>query len=81
MRQAWAGYQTISGYYECSYINDNLELKYEGVHDLDFLSFYKLFLSYANKAGQCTSQMEIDYLKQCLQKDIKIEELNILNEA
>lgn len=79
VRQAWAGYQTQSGYYECSYARNNLEFKLGGVHKLAFLSFYKLCLSYADMVSQCTSQIEIDYLKQCLHKDIKIEELNILN--
>lgn len=75
MRQAWAGYSG-RGYYDCTYSRNGLRLEYNGAPTIDYLSFYKLFLSYAMLVETCTSQNEVDYLTECLKKDIKIEELN-----
>lgn len=76
MRQAWAGYSG-RGYYDCTYSHNGLHLKYNDAPSIDYLPFYKLFLSYARLVETCTSQNEVDFLKECLKKDIKIEELNI----
>ena len=57
--------------------HNGLHLEYNGAPSIDYLPFYKLFLSYARLVETCTSQNEVDFLKECLKKDIKIEELNI----
>lgn len=82
-RQAWAGYNG-EGYYDCDYCLNNKILSFHGAPSIEYLSFYKLFLSYAKLVETCSSQSEINYLGKCLKKDIKIEELNkknIENEA
>ena len=76
MRQAWAGYSG-RGYYDCTYSHNGLHLEYNGAPTIDYLPFYRLFLSYARLVETCTSQNEVDLLTKCLKKDIKIEELNI----
>ena len=75
MRQAWAGYNG-RGYYDCSYNRNGLNLTYNGAPSIDYLPFYKLFLSYAKLVETCSSQSEVNYLKKCLEKAITIEELN-----
>ena len=75
MRQAWAGYSG-RGYYDCTYSYNGLHLEYNGAPLIDYLPFYKLFLSYARLVEVCITQSEVDYLKKCLEKDIKIEEMN-----
>ena len=75
MRQAWAGYSG-SGYYDCSYSFNGLTLSYHDAPFINYITFYKRFLSYAKLVKACRSQSEVDYLKLCLKKDIKIEELN-----
>lgn len=76
MRQAWAGYGG-RGYYDCTYSRNGLYLEYNGAPSIDYLPFYKLFLSYAKLVEICSSQSEVNYLEKCLKKDIMIEELNI----
>jgi len=78
--QAWAGYEGC-GYYHCSFSLNGLTLTYNDSSRVEFMSFYKLFLSYAGLVEKCSSQSEVDYLKKCLEKDIKIEELNMQNIA
>ena len=80
MRQAWAGYSG-EGYYDCKYSRNGLELSFHGAPSIDFLTFYKLFLSYAKLVEKCSSQSEINYLEKCLKKDVTIEELNRVNIA
>lgn len=75
MRQAWAGFSG-RGYYDCTYSRNGLTLSYHDAPSIDYLTFYKQFLSYAKLVETCISQGEIDYLKKCLIKDVKIEELN-----
>lgn len=74
-RQAWAGYDG-EGYYDCEYCRNGMILSYHGAPSIGYLSFYKLFLSYARLVETCSSQSEVDYLGKCLKKDIAIEELD-----
>lgn len=78
MRQAWAGYEG-SGYYDCSYCINGLCLTYHNAPSIQFLDFYKIFLSYSEECVKCSSQKEVDFLSQCIKKDIKIQELNTDN--
>lgn len=75
IRQAWAGYRGV-GYYDCKYSRNGLVLSYHGAPSIEYLTFYKLFLSYAKLVEKCSFPGEIDYLENCLKKDIAIEELN-----
>lgn len=74
LRQAWAGYSG-EGYYDCYYKYKGLTLKFNGCPGIDFPTFYKLFLSYADIVVSCSSQKEVDYLQKCLEKDLKISEI------
>ena len=76
MRQSWAGYEGV-GYYDCSYSRNGLRLEYHGYPEIDFLPFYRLFLSYAKMVEKCSSQSEVDYLDKCLNKDLSIEKIKI----
>lgn len=80
MRQSWAGYHG-RGYYDCSYYCNSFNLNYNGSPSIDYLPFYKLFLSYAKLVEKCSNQNEVDYLEKCLEKDISIEELKLDNLA
>lgn len=74
MRQAWAGYEG-SGYYDCSYIRDGITFSYNGCPSIDFLSFCNLYLSYVDLVASCSTQKEVDYLKECFEKDINIDKI------
>ncbi len=78
--QSWDGYQG-KGHYKGSFNLNGMTLTYDGYPPVEYLSFYELFLSYAGLVEKCSSQSEVDYLKKCLEKDIKIEELNMQNIA
>ena len=80
MRQAWAGYNG-RGYYDCTYSRNGLHFEFNGAPLIDYLPFYKLFLSYVKLVDTCSSQGEVDYLEKCLKKDVTIEELNRINIA
>ena len=75
-RQSQAGFEG-RGYYDCSYNRNGLRLEYHGYPEIDFLSFYRLFLSYAKMVENCSSQSEVDYLDKCLNKDLAIEKIKI----
>ena len=75
-RQSWAGYERC-GYYDCSYSRNGLRLEYHGYPEINFLPFYRLFLSYAKMVEKCSSQSEVDYLDKCLNKDLAIEKIKI----
>ena len=75
LRQAWAGYSG-RGHYDCSFNYKGLNLVYNGNPQIDFLDFYKIFLDYAKLVTCCTTQTEVDFLKKCIEKDMKVEELN-----
>lgn len=76
MRQSQAGFEG-RGYYDCSYCRNGLRLEYHGYPEIDYLPFYRLFLSYAKLVEKCSSQSEVDYLDKCLYKDLAIEQIKI----
>lgn len=79
-RQAWDGYNG-EGYYDCEYSRNGMTLSFHGAPSIGYLSFYKLFLSYAKLVETCSFQSEVDYLGKCLKKDITIKKLNKENIA